>query len=77
MDTFGHHAIRVAHLGDLREHVTLAVRLACARGAPHFLDALLRRGLFLVRERPGRLAAGALRGPEGCGLLLSHDAFLP
>src|SRR5262249_40692159 len=65
------------HLGDLLEHVTLSVRLAGARGAPHFLDALLRRGLFLVRERSGRLAAGALRGPFGRGVLLSHDVFLP
>jgi hypothetical protein len=77
MDPFGHHPIGFLHLGDLLEHVMLAVLLACARGAPHFLDALLRRGLFLVRERPGRLATGALRGPLGRGVLLSHDAFLP
>src|SRR5258708_1596049 len=50
---FGHGAIRCRHLGDLREHVALAVRLVRARLL--LLDALPHRGSFRVRESLVRL----------------------
>ena len=48
MDPLGHGAIRVRHLGDLRELGLLVFRLA--RGRLQLLGALLHRVPFLGRE---------------------------
>ena len=60
MEPLAHGAIRLRHLGELREHVALPVPLAGLQ----LLAALLHRGPFLVREALGRLAGrgGALGG---------------
>src|SRR2546427_466401 len=54
VEPLGHGAIRLPHLGDLREHGAFPVRLvrarAPARGGLPLLDVLLHRGSFLVRE---------------------------
>ena len=66
MEPLGHGAIPSLHLGDLRERLTLPVRLLRARAAARFrlqlLGALLHRGSFLVRESLGRFAGGSLGG---------------
>ena len=53
VEPLGHGAIRCLHLGDLREHVALPVRLV--RGRLLLLGALPHRGSFLVRESLDRL----------------------
>src|SRR5207245_7858824 len=54
MEPLAHGAIRLRHLGDLREHGAFPVRLvrarAAARGYLLLLEVLLHRGSFLVRE---------------------------
>src|SRR5215211_2026393 len=55
MEPLGHGAIRSLHLGDLREHGALPVRLLRFRLL--LLGALLHRGSFLVRESLGLLCA--------------------
>src|SRR5881275_1218160 len=68
MEPLGHGAIRLRHLGDLREHVAFPIRLARAWAAARLrlqlLNALLHRSSFLVRESPGPLVGrgGALGG---------------
>ena len=59
MEPLGHGAIRFRHLGDLREHGALPVRLVLARARfrLQLLGALLHRGPFLVRESLGLLCA--------------------
>jgi hypothetical protein len=77
MDPFGDGAIRVRHLGDLRQHVGLAVRLGAALGGLLLLLGVLHhRGPFFVRPDLGRPGGGAparrLRvfhdRPHPCGL---------
>ena len=62
MEPLGHGAIRSRHLGDLRQHGALPVRLV-ARFRLQLSGALPHRRSFLVRESRGRLAAlgGLLR----------------
>jgi hypothetical protein len=78
MEPLGHGAIRFLHLGDLREHVVFAVRLARTWSAARRLEllgALLHRCSFLVRESLGRLAGGARSGRRRvllCRFPLSH-----
>jgi len=71
-------AIRLGHLGDLREHGAFPVLLgrvrAAARGRLELLGALLHRAPFLVGESPGRRAVrGAARG----GLLRVVHGWFP
>jgi len=58
-------AIRLGHLGDLREHGAFPVLLgrvrAAARGRLELLGALLHRAPFLVGESPGRRAGRGAR----------------
>src|SRR5205823_4781108 len=72
-------AIRLRHLGDLREHLAFLVRLVRARaaacGRPELLDVLLNRGSFFVRESLGRLWGRA--GAPGGLLLALHWRCLP
>src|SRR5713226_7604254 len=60
MEPLAHGAIRFLHHGDLREHGTFPVLLV----SPQFLDALLHRAVFLVRESLELLAGrgGVLGG---------------
>src|SRR2546428_1540820 len=60
MEPLAHGAIRFPHLSDLREHGSFPVPLV----SPQFLDALLHRAVFLVRESLELLAdrGGALGG---------------
>src|SRR5215212_5926632 len=66
VEALGHGAIRLGHLGDLRQHVALPVRLAGARAAARsrlqLPGALPYRGSFLLRESLGRLSGGARSG---------------
>src|SRR5437763_926931 len=67
MEPLGHGAIRSLHLGDLREHIALAVRLARAGAAAplrlQLPDTLLHRSPFLGRESFRLLAwRGSARG---------------
>src|SRR5437763_17098992 len=77
MEPLGHGAIRSLHLGDLREHIALAVRLARAGAAEplrlQLLDTLLHRSPFLGRES---LRLLAWRGDER-GALLGVPLWAP
>src|SRR5215213_1947995 len=55
MEPLGHGAIRLRHLGDLREHVAFPIRLLRFRLL--LFGALLHRGSFLGREPLGLLCA--------------------
>src|SRR5439155_6052238 len=70
MEPLRHGAIRFRHLGDLREHGALPVRL----GLLQLLGPLLHRGALLARESLGLLAgrAGALGGLGGA-VLRTHE----
>src|SRR2546429_5123786 len=68
VEPLGHRAIRLPHLGDLREDGAFPVRpvraRAAARGCLPLLEVLLHRGSFLVRESLDLLLdhGGALGG---------------
>src|SRR5256712_10179448 len=62
MKPLGHGAIRFPHLGDLREHGALSLRLASL----HLLDAVPYRASFVLRESlasRGCALGGLLRAP--------------
>src|SRR5918992_4936450 len=78
VDPLGHGPIRCRHLGDLREHVALTIRLVRALAPTScrlpLLDCLLQGGQLLLAE-----CAGRCRGRTGAlGRLLRvvHQTFL-
>src|SRR5829696_3881044 len=75
VEPLGHGAIRLRHLGDLREHGALPFRLL--RFPFQLFGALPHRGSSLVRESLGLLAGrgGALGGLLR-GLLCAHRSLL-
>src|SRR4029077_3865572 len=73
MEALGGRAIRLGHLGDLREDSLHVVRAPL--GQPSLLDGLLQRGAFPGRESRRCLAGRALDGLLRallCSVLLSH-----
>ena len=76
MDALGHDPVGLGHLGDLREHVALAVRLGpAAPGCLQLPGMLLHRGELVVGPALGpRLERGAAPG----GLLrVGHGVASP
>ena len=73
VEPLGHDAIRLRHLGDLREHVLFPGRFVSVRACfrLQLLGALLHRSSFLGRESLG-LPVGS-GGSLPSGFLLSHD----